>query len=99
MKLLRALGESMKARDAQLLINFGKKIKRLRSLKGLTQAELCQLSGVNRYTLMKYEQMLEAPPSMETIIRLCQALEVSSDYLLGLKEINRDFIAKEMDKL
>ena len=86
-------------RDRQLVINFGKKVKRLRKLKGLTQRDLCDITGINRYTLMKYEKLTEAPPSMETIISLCKALEISADYLLGLKDIDKNFVESEMDTL
>lgn len=74
-------------RDRELMINFGTKVKRLRNLKGLTQTELSELTGISRFTLLKYEKIEEAPPAMETIISLCRALEVSADYLLGLKDL------------
>ena len=86
-------------RDRELVINFGKKVKRLRKLKGLTQIDLCNITGINRYTLMKYEKLTEAPPSMETIISLCQALEISADYLLGLKDVDKDTVRREMQIL
>ena len=86
-------------RDRDLIINFGKKVKRFRKLKGLTQQDLCDITGINRYTLIKYEKYDEAPPSMETIISLCKALEISADYLLGLKDIDEDTIRREMQIL
>ena len=87
------------SRDRQLVINFGKKVKRLRKLKGLTQKDLCDITGINRYTLIKYEKLDEAPPSMETIISLCKALEISADYLLGLKDVDKDTVRREMQIL
>ena len=48
---------------------------------------------------MKYEKLTEAPPSMETIISLCKALEISADYLLGLKDVDQDTVRREMQIL
>jgi transcriptional regulator with XRE-family HTH domain len=69
---------------------FGKRLTRLRKAKGLTQAQLGDLVGVSNRVIAYYEKETQYPPS-RLIIPLAKALEVSSDELLGMKEVKIDF--------
>lgn len=51
---------------------------------GLSQKELAQLVGVNPATISKYVHK-EKFPSADTLAKLCRALNVKSDAILGLE--------------
>lgn len=56
--------------------------------KGLNAAKLGTLSGLNRMTIFGYlnpQKYLSRPmyPKMDTFEKLCDALDVSMDYLWG----------------
>lgn len=61
---------------------FHKRLRRLRQEHGFTQSELATLADVTPLTYSKYERG-ESIPSSVTLIKLCDALGVSADYLLG----------------
>lgn len=60
----------------------GTKIRELRKKAGLNQAELAKKIGVSPSAIGMYEQNRRSPDN-ETILRLCDFFDVSSDYLLG----------------
>jgi len=61
---------------------FGKRIKELREDKGLTQNELGDLLNLTKANISKYEnEKLE--PNIETIYKLGEIFNVSTDYILG----------------
>ena len=62
-------------------MTLGAKIKKLRAEKGLSQAALEQISGVNSKLLSKYENE-RIVPTAETLRKIAQALQISSDYLI-----------------
>jgi transcriptional regulator with XRE-family HTH domain len=62
-------------------MTLGKKIKELRAEKGLSQAALEQLSGVNSKLLSKYENE-RIVPTADTLRKIAQALQISADYLI-----------------
>lgn len=64
---------------------FGKRLKELRAEKNLTQARLAALLGVTQSTVGKYERGA-LQPNADLIVKVCGVFDVSSDYLLGLKE-------------
>ena len=63
---------------------LGKRIARLRKERGYTQVELAKKIGISQVLVSDYERE-RLRPHYEMIIRFAQALEVSSDELLGLK--------------
>lgn len=65
----------------------GEKIKFFRKSKGLTQSELSQKVGVTYSTISKYEIDEISIPS-ETLKKIANVLEVSTDYLLGNTNIS-----------
>lgn len=68
------------------IINFGKQIAALRKSKGLTQQQLGDEVGVSKRVIAYYEGETKYPPA-HLIIPLSQALNVTTDELLGVKEL------------
>lgn len=64
--------------------NFGQKISEMRKNKGLTQEELAIRLGVTPQALSKWERG-QSLPDVALLADICQALDVSSDYLLGVQ--------------
>lgn len=62
-------------------MTLGKKLRTLRAEKGLSQAALGEISGVNSKLLSKYENERIAPTS-DTLRKIAQALQISADYLI-----------------
>ena len=57
---------------------FGLKLKELRAVAGLTQAELAERAGMNQFGVAKLEQG-KTSPSWGTVVALCRALGVKCD--------------------
>lgn len=57
-------------------------LKRLRLSHKLTQQEISSILGVDRTTYAKYETG-KSEPTFDTLIRLAEYFNVSTDYLLG----------------
>ena len=60
---------------------MGNNLQQLRKAKGWTQAELSVKSGVNRVMIARYETGYGNPTS-KTLIKLSNALGVSTDRIL-----------------
>ena len=60
----------------------GGKIKALRVAANLSQEQLAELSSLNRVTIAKYEAG-RVEPGAQALSRIADALEVSTDALLG----------------
>lgn len=68
--------------------SVGKRIARLRNDAGLTQSKLAEMIGIHEKNLSSIE-LGKYGVSMETLIALCEKLNVSADYILfGEKERN-----------
>ena len=61
---------------------FGKRLKKLREEKELTQEQLGKLVNLSQQTIGHYE-VNRAKPDLETIQRLAEVFNVTTDYLLG----------------
>ncbi|HFK1716360.1 helix-turn-helix domain-containing protein [Bacillus cereus] len=68
---------------------FGNIIRDLRKEKGITQKELAQSLKLSESTIGMYERN-ERQPDYNTLIRIADYFNVSTDFLLG-----RDFNVKE----
>ena len=62
-------------------MEIGKKIKELRTLKGLTQEELADILQVSRQAISKWESGQSVPESDKLIV-ISNYFKVSLDYLL-----------------
>lgn len=63
--------------------------KRLREVirnSGMEQKEIARRIGVSPQTVSKY-MTKDIFPALDTLAKLCHVLDVSSDYILGVKEL------------
>lgn len=68
-------------------MDFGKRLKQLRTQAGLTQLQLAERIGVTKSVVSFYE-LQERSPSPDVLIKLSRIFHVSADYLLGLERNN-----------
>lgn len=68
------------SRDASQI--FAKRLKEAREAKGLSQAKLAELAGFQPSAISHFETGGRSP-SFDNLKRLADALEVSTDWLLG----------------
>jgi transcriptional regulator, cro/CI family len=64
--------------------NYGERLKKARKQKGLTQTELAEKLGITQKSYQRMETG-NHDLKMSTIYQLCKTLEISSDWLIGLK--------------
>lgn len=64
------------------IIDTGERIRALRQQRGLNQEQLAELASLNRVTVAKYESG-RVEPGAQALTRIADALEVSTDALLG----------------
>jgi transcriptional regulator with XRE-family HTH domain len=64
---------------------FGRILKEARELRGLTQDALADAAEVHRGMIGRYE-IDSGKPTIDVLIKLAGALNVSTDYLLGLTD-------------
>ena len=62
---------------------FSERLKNARKAKGISQADLARALGVTQQAVGKWETDRSTPPP-ETIARLSELLDTTSDILLGL---------------
>lgn len=67
------------------IFDIGKKLKDLRTEKGLTQEELAKLLSINSVTYLHYEKN-QRRPSYELLIKIADFYGVTLDYLFDRKE-------------
>jgi transcriptional regulator with XRE-family HTH domain len=61
---------------------FGKNIKKIRNVRGLTQSQLADLLEVSRGVISSYEEG-RAEPKIETILKTAEVFHLSTDILLS----------------
>ena len=64
------------------MVHIGKSLKRQRTLKALTQAQLAERAGVTTATVARIERD-EIEPRMTTLRKLADALDVEPAELVG----------------
>lgn len=64
-------------------MDFGGKLKELRTQAGMTQQQLATLVGVTKSVISFYE-LRERAPSPDVLIKCAGIFHVSTDYLLGI---------------
>ena len=65
---------------------IGKKIKEYRKNKEWTQQKLAEKSGLSFNTITRIEQGIGNSPTLKTLVKLADALEVGLDELVGRKK-------------
>ena len=66
------------------MVDFGTRLRELRTSRGWTQAQLSARLGVTKSVVSAYETALRYP-SYDILIRIAALFGVSSDYLLGIE--------------
>lgn len=66
-------------------MDFGVKLKKLRTNAGLTQKQLATQIGITKSVISFYE-LQERTPSPAVLIKLAAVFHVSTDYLLGIEK-------------
>lgn len=69
-------------------MDFGSKLKELRTQNGLTQQQLATRLGVTKSVVSFYERQ-ERTPSPDILRKLAAVFHVSSDFLLGIDTVKR----------
>ena len=67
------------------LVDFGSRLKELRTQAGMTQQQLASRIGVTKSVISFYE-LRERAPSPDVLIKCAGIFHVSSDYLLGINK-------------
>lgn len=67
-------------------LSFGEKVRNLREDKDLNQTQLANKINMTQRKI-SYIECGKCEPSIDDIISFCKFFKVSSDYLIGLKEI------------
>ncbi len=63
---------------------FGEKLKELRKAKKLSQRELADKVNVDFSYISKVENDRLSPPAADTVVKICDILEIESNILLAL---------------
>lgn len=77
-------------------MNYGKRLKELRERKKLSQQQLADSLNINRSTYERYE-LAQTQPDFETLQKLADFYEVSTDYLLGREENKVNVAGQEIN--
>lgn len=79
-------------------MNFGKNLKELRKKNELTQLQLSKILDTSKSNISKYEAG-SIEPNLSILARVSTYFSVSTDYLLGLSELNQKKITTFMISL
>lgn len=67
------------------LMSIQKRLREAITQSGIEQKVIAEKIGVSPQTVSKY-MTCDVFPTLDTLARLCTVLDVSSDYILGIKE-------------
>ena len=80
-------------------------LKKIREKRNVTQIKLSMAIGVSQETISAYESG-KSLPSADTLIKIAEFLNTSTDYLLGrikedssLRSLMNDTVDKQLDEL
>lgn len=65
------------------MVNFGDKLRTLRTEAGMTQTDLAKRLNITK-SVVSYYELKERTPSPDVLIKLADIFHVSTDYLLGI---------------
>lgn len=71
----------------EVIAVLGERLSEIRKDHGNTQADLAERLGVSLFTIRAWEQE-KSSPSHEMLVAICRLYNVSSDYLLGLSDLD-----------
>lgn len=72
-----------------IVMNFGDNMMLTRKKKGLSQADLGKMIGTSGDVIGRYERG-DITPSIDVVVKVADALEVSVDYLIGKTKMQLD---------
>ena len=72
---------------------IGERLAEIRSFNGDTQTSLAQKLNVSPYTVSSWEQE-KSSPDHRTLVKICKMYNVSSDYLLGLSNVDPAYVQR-----
>jgi transcriptional regulator with XRE-family HTH domain len=72
----------------------GDRLLAMRNKRGYSQADLAQIADLGPNQVYRYEANT-AEPTPEVLVKLASALEVTTDYLLGLVDSPRDHLEEQ----
>ena len=78
------LKSQLKQESRCKLVDFGVRLKELRTNAGLTQQQLA-LKKKKKKTVVSYYELRTRSPSPEILVKLASIFHVSTDYLLGIE--------------
>ncbi|EDK34024.1 helix-turn-helix domain-containing protein [Clostridium kluyveri] len=62
-------------------------LKKIREIKGITKYRLSKKSGISQSYICEIESGKYTNPSIDIVLKLAEALEISISELLGLSEV------------
>ena len=65
------------------MVDFGNKLKQLRTDKGFSQLDLAKRVSITKSMISSYENSMRLP-SYDVLLKIAKCFHVSTDYLLGL---------------
>ncbi len=65
-----------------MVFGIGERVRKMRTKKGMSQVNLSELSHIHEIGISRIE-CGKQQPTVETVVRLADALNCSVDYLLG----------------
>lgn len=77
--------------ESLLIANIGEILKNAREDKGLTQAEVMRITGINRKSLSGYENNV-AEPDLHTFAELAKLYSLSADHILGIRSDSPTYV-------
>lgn len=76
--------------------NFGERLKCYRIMRGMSQKELSECSGINPVSIALYETG-KSLPAYEMILRIAKRLNVTPNELMGIKNLAQSGIINTKD--
>jgi len=73
------------------MASLGKRIRTAREISGKTQEQVAEQIGVSRTAVSRWE-LGEIEPNIQNLLSLAKALNVSTDFLLGVEPDNSKFV-------
>lgn len=77
---------------------FAKRLRELRKEKELSQVELGEVLGYGYTAISSYENGRNEP-NFTDLIRICETLDVSADYILGISDIRKPYAVLDKSDL
>jgi transcriptional regulator with XRE-family HTH domain len=66
--------------------SFAIRLLRAQSAAGVSKYQLMEKTGLSEYALRSFQTDAHPNPTMRSLVELAKALDVSLDYLCGLKD-------------